>query len=125
VSLRPGAATSLKRLIGRVALRETDSCEREAAPDKSSGWTAIALGGVHLVVVPIRTRETWSQIWADGCRLAGAVRNGAARVARPGDPHHRRTSHCRRQGPKEISLEKAGGVKAQPSHPATRGCQAS
>jgi len=33
---------------------------------KAAGWTAIALGGVHLVVVPIRTRQTWSQVWADG-----------------------------------------------------------
>ncbi len=32
---------------------------------KAAGWTAIALGGVHLVVVPIRTRQTWSQVWAD------------------------------------------------------------
>ncbi len=31
-----------------------------------AGWTAITLGAVHVIVVPLRRRGSLAQIWADG-----------------------------------------------------------
>lgn len=47
--------------------RQRTSSERTGARlTKAAGWIAIAFGAVHVVVAPLDTRDTWSQVVADG-----------------------------------------------------------
>jgi hypothetical protein len=74
--LRRANARALKRLRetlvpdggpgADLASRGASSERRGVLLTKIAGWTAVALGAVHVVVAPLDVRDTWSQVLDDG-----------------------------------------------------------